>query len=126
MKVRSSASAPAMATPPPTYSKGLCAAASKVFACANNGVTVSAGVLTLNGSISGSFPLYKDGPGTLIIADNVVRDGKVIDEESTDELVQGVRRFNDALSANPAVTAVVLQLVGVKDHDGMAFALVNG
>lgn len=35
---------------------------------ANNGVTVSAGVLTLNGSISGSFPLYKDGPGTLIIA----------------------------------------------------------
>ena len=65
-------------------------------------------------------------PGTLIIADNVVRDGKVIDGQSTDELVMGVRRFNDALAANPAVTAVVLQLVGVKDHDGMAFALVNG
>ena len=65
-------------------------------------------------------------PGTLIIADNVVRDGKVIDEESSDELVKGVRRFNDLLAATPSVTAVVLQLVGVKDHDGMAFALVNG
>ena len=64
-------------------------------------------------------------PGSLIIADNVVRDGKVLDAESSDELVRGVRRFNSALAANEDVSAVILQLVGVKHHDGMAFAIVN-
>jgi predicted O-methyltransferase YrrM len=65
-------------------------------------------------------------PGSLIIADNVVRDGKVLDADSSDELVRGVRRFNSALAANKDVSAVILQLVGVKHHDGMAFAIVNG
>jgi caffeoyl-CoA O-methyltransferase len=65
-------------------------------------------------------------PRSLIIADNVVRDGKVLDAESSDELVRGVRRFNAALAANRDVSAVILQLVGVKHHDGMAFAIVNG
>jgi caffeoyl-CoA O-methyltransferase len=65
-------------------------------------------------------------PGSLIIADNVVRDGKVLDADSSDELVRGVRRFNSALGANKNVSAVILQLVGVKHHDGMAFAIVNG
>ena len=65
-------------------------------------------------------------PGSLIIADNVVRDGKVLDADSNDELVRGVRRFNSALAANRDVSAVILQLVGVKHHDGMAFAIVNG
>jgi caffeoyl-CoA O-methyltransferase len=64
-------------------------------------------------------------PGTLIIADNVIRDGKVLDENSTDEAVIGVHRFNKALAANPAVTATIVQTVGVKEHDGIAIAIVK-
>lgn len=62
--------------------------------------------------------------GTLIVADNVVRDGKVVDGDSSDELVQGVRRFNELLAAEPRVSATALQTVGVKGYDGMAIALV--
>ena len=64
-------------------------------------------------------------PGTLIVADNVIRDGKVLDENSNDEAVIGVHRFNKALAANPAVTATIVQTVGVKEHDGMAIAIVK-
>jgi len=64
-------------------------------------------------------------PGTLIIADNVVRDGKVLDPASQDEKVQGVQRFNKHLSQNDRVVATILQMVGVKDHDGMAIAVVK-
>jgi predicted O-methyltransferase YrrM len=64
--------------------------------------------------------------GSLIIADNVVRDGAVIDSGSTDASVQGVRRFNAALAAEPRVTASVIQTVGSKGYDGLAFAVVTG
>jgi caffeoyl-CoA O-methyltransferase len=64
-------------------------------------------------------------PGTLIIADNVIRDGKVLDAGSTDENVQGVQRLNTLLSKTTDVTATIIQTVGVKEHDGMAIALVN-
>ena len=64
--------------------------------------------------------------GSLIIADNVVRDGAVIDAHSTDASVQGVRRFNAALAAEPRVTASVIQTVGSKGYDGLAFAVVTG
>ena len=64
--------------------------------------------------------------GSLIIADNVVRDGAVIDAASTDASVQGVRRFNAALAADPRVTASVIQTVGSKGYDGLAFAVVTG
>ena len=64
-------------------------------------------------------------PGTLIVADNVIRDGKVMDPASKDEVVQGVRRFNEFLSKSPAVTATIIQTVGSKMHDGMALAVVN-
>lgn len=63
--------------------------------------------------------------GTLIIADNVIREGKVMDPDSTDEMVQGVRRFNAFLATVPAVTATIIQTVGSKVHDGMALAVVN-
>ena len=62
--------------------------------------------------------------GSLIIADNVVRDGAVIDADSQDANVQGVRRFNDALAAEPRVSATVIQTVGSKGYDGLAFAIV--
>lgn len=64
-------------------------------------------------------------PGTLIVADNVIREGKVMDPDSNDEMVQGARRFNAFLSTVPEVTATILQTVGSKMHDGMALAVVN-
>jgi caffeoyl-CoA O-methyltransferase len=64
-------------------------------------------------------------PGTLIVADNVIREGNVLDPASTDEMVQGVRRFNEYLSQTKSVTATIIQTVGAKVHDGMALAIVN-
>jgi predicted O-methyltransferase YrrM len=63
-------------------------------------------------------------PGTMIVADNVVRAGQVSDAASTDVLVQGVRRFLDRLAAEPRVSATAIQTVGIKGHDGLAIALV--
>jgi predicted O-methyltransferase YrrM len=60
--------------------------------------------------------------GSLIIADNVVRNGAVIDKASSDPNVQGVRRFNDLLAAETRVTATVMQTVGTKGYDGFAIA----
>lgn len=64
-------------------------------------------------------------PGTLIVADNVIREGNVLDSNSKDEMVQGVRRFNEYLSQTKSVTATIIQTVGAKVHDGMALAVVN-
>ena len=64
-------------------------------------------------------------PGTLIVADNVVRDGKVLDANSTDETVVGVRRFNEFLANTPGITATIIQTVGSKMHDGMALIVVD-
>ena len=63
--------------------------------------------------------------GSLIIADNVVRKGAVIDPDSDDPRVQGVRRFNELLAAEPRVTATAIQTVGSKGYDGFAIALVT-
>jgi predicted O-methyltransferase YrrM len=64
--------------------------------------------------------------GTVIVADNVVRDGKVADAKSADPAVVGVRRMTEAMAAEPRVSATVLQTVGVKGYDGWAVALVVG
>lgn len=64
-------------------------------------------------------------PGTLIVADNVIRDGKVLLKESPDEMSAGAKRFNEALAANNSVTATIIQTVGTKEHDGMAIAIVK-
>ena len=64
-------------------------------------------------------------PGSLIIADNVVRNGEVANAASIDPNVQGVRRYNALLAAEPRVTATVLQTVGSKGYDGLAVALVT-
>jgi predicted O-methyltransferase YrrM len=63
--------------------------------------------------------------GSLIIIDNVVRDGAVIDVASHDASVQGVRRLNDVMAAEPRVSATVIQTVGSKGYDGFAVALVT-
>jgi len=64
-------------------------------------------------------------PGTLIIADNVIREGKVLEENPEDDRVRGVHRFNKLLAATKEVTASIIQNVGAKEHDGMAIAVVN-
>jgi caffeoyl-CoA O-methyltransferase len=64
-------------------------------------------------------------PGTVIIADNVVREGKILDDNCTDERVTGVNRFNEALAKNARVSATIFQTIGAKEHDGMAIAVVN-
>ncbi|MGZ4048926.1 MAG: O-methyltransferase [Bacteroidia bacterium] len=64
-------------------------------------------------------------PGTLIIADNVIREGKVLLDESSDEMVTGVKRFNEFLSQCTDVTATIFQTIGAKEHDGMAIAIVK-
>ena len=63
-------------------------------------------------------------PGSVIIADNVIRDGAVADPNSTDADVQGVRRFNERVSAEPRVSATAIQTVGSKGYDGFALVLV--
>ena len=63
-------------------------------------------------------------PGSLIVVDNVVRDGAVIDARSRDAAVQGVRRLYELIAAEPRVAATAVQTVGVKGYDGFAIALV--
>lgn len=63
--------------------------------------------------------------GTLIIVDNVIRDGEVIDASSTDPSVQGVRQFFEMLKAEPRLQATALQTVGSKGYDGFAMAVVD-
>jgi len=65
-------------------------------------------------------------PGSLIVVDNVVRDGAVIDAASRDASVQGVRRLNERMASEPRVSATVIQTVGAKGYDGFALALVTG
>lgn len=64
-------------------------------------------------------------PGALIVADNVIREGKVLDRNSTDEKVLGVQRFNQMLATNSEVSATILQTIGIKGYDGIAIAIVN-
>lgn len=63
--------------------------------------------------------------GSLILADNVIRDGKVLNADSQDEKVMGVRAYNAMLAQQNQVTSSVLQQVGIKDYDGMAISVVK-
>jgi len=62
--------------------------------------------------------------GSVIIADNVVRKGGVIDASSEDANIKGVRRFAERLSSDSRVTATMVQTVSAKGYDGFAMALV--
>jgi predicted O-methyltransferase YrrM len=64
-------------------------------------------------------------PGAVIVCDNVVRDGAVVDAKSSDKSVRGIRAFFDMLSAEPRVSATALQTVGSKGWDGFTIALVE-
>lgn len=65
-------------------------------------------------------------PGSVIVVDNVVRSGAVVDAETADESVRGVRRFLDRLATEPRVIATALQTVGSKGYDGFAIAILRG
>jgi predicted O-methyltransferase YrrM len=63
-------------------------------------------------------------PGTLILVDNVILDGAVINTMSTDPMVQGIHRLNDLLAKETRVCATTIQTVGSKGYDGFTLALV--
>jgi caffeoyl-CoA O-methyltransferase len=78
-----------------------------------------------------SYPRYLDWsirltrPGGLIVADNVVRAGAVLQPPQSDEAAQGASQFNALLARDARVEAIVLQQVGIKGHDGIAVARVR-
>lgn len=65
-------------------------------------------------------------PGSLIIVDNVVREGAVLASQSESPHVKGLREFYARAAADPRVTATAFQTVGNKGHDGLAIVLVTG
>jgi predicted O-methyltransferase YrrM len=78
-----------------------------------------------------SYPAYLEAAlkltrsGTLIVADNVVRGGDLLDEAGSDPGARGVRQFVDSLAADSRVSATAIQTVGEKGYDGFALALVT-
>ncbi len=63
--------------------------------------------------------------GTVIITDNVIREGAVINPEDPDPRVQGVRRFFEMIAADSRLDATALQTVGSKGYDGFTIAIVK-
>lgn len=78
----------------------------------------------------GSYPAYLEWslrlsrPGTVIVADNVVRGGNVVDPASDDASVRGVRAFVERIAAEPRLLATAIQTVGSKGYDGFLLAMV--
>ncbi|HEY8852485.1 MAG TPA: O-methyltransferase [Gemmatimonadaceae bacterium] len=64
-------------------------------------------------------------PGSIIVVDNVVRDGRVVDSKSDDPDIQGVRRFLEMVGANATVSGTAIQTVGLKGYDGFAIVRVH-
>ena len=63
--------------------------------------------------------------GSVIIADNTVRNGALADAASEDSNIQGVRLLHEMLAKEPRVSATTLQTVGAKGHDGFTLILVE-
>lgn len=72
-----------------------------------------------------SWSLKLTRPGSVIVVDNVIRKGTVIDAASTDANVQGVRRFNELVARTKSVSGTTLQTVGSKGYDGFALIRVS-
>lgn len=70
------------------------------------------------------WALRMSRPGGLIVVDNVVREGSVVDPSSRDEAVQGVRRVVELMGQESRISATAVQTVGGKGYDGFAVALV--
>lgn len=72
-----------------------------------------------------AWALKLSRPGSLIVVDNVVRKGAVVDPASTDANVLGIRRFLEMLAAEPRAAATAIQTVGGKGYDGFAVVLIT-
>jgi caffeoyl-CoA O-methyltransferase len=72
-----------------------------------------------------TWSLRHTHPGSLIVADNVIREGKVLDSHSNDEDVIGVRQFNAMLASTKEVSATIIPTFGIKGFDGVAVAVVR-
>jgi predicted O-methyltransferase YrrM len=72
-----------------------------------------------------SWAIELSAQGGVIVVDNVVRNGHVVEADTTDASVQGIRKANELLVSDPRVSATALQTVGVKGYDGFAVALVG-
>jgi predicted O-methyltransferase YrrM len=72
-----------------------------------------------------AWSLRLSRPGTVIIGDNVVRNGAVLDTDSTDPGVVGTRRYLELVGAEPRLTATAVQTVGAKGYDGFTLAVVE-
>ena len=62
--------------------------------------------------------------GSVIVGDNVIRDGRVLDPNTSDENIKGIQRFIDLLGSEPRIDATAIQTVGSKGYDGFAIGLV--
>jgi predicted O-methyltransferase YrrM len=71
-----------------------------------------------------AWALRLSRPGGVIVIDNVVRDGEIIDGNSRDPNILGVRRMNEMIAAEPRVSATAIQTVGGRGYDGFAIAVV--
>jgi predicted O-methyltransferase YrrM len=72
-----------------------------------------------------AWALERSHPGSLIVADNVVRGGTLAEADSDDPTIAAQRRLHEQIAADPRVTATTIQTVGVKGHDGFTIALVG-
>ena len=79
----------------------------------------------------GNYPAYLEWaikltqPGSLILADNVIRQGAVLDAAGGDDMAKGAAKFNTRLASDQRLEAIILQQVGTKGHDGLAIARVK-
>ncbi|GIP27722.1 O-methyltransferase [Paenibacillus sp. J23TS9] len=73
-----------------------------------------------------NWALQFSRPGTVIIGDNVIREGEIINKHSTDPRIQGVRKFNEMITGNPKISATAIQTVGSKGYDGFMIGIVKG
>ncbi len=78
-----------------------------------------------NGPSYLAWALSHARPGGVIVVDNVVRDGYIVDDGNTDPDILGTRRVFEMLSTEPRLSATALQTVGSKGYDGFAFAVVT-
>jgi predicted O-methyltransferase YrrM len=65
-------------------------------------------------------------PGTVIMGDNVIRDGEIVDPASTDDRVVGSRRLLELMGSDERIESTAIQTVGLKGYDGFALGVVKG
>ena len=72
-----------------------------------------------------TWALKLSRPGSVIVVDNVVRAGAIVDESNPDANLQGIRRMNEMIAVEPRLDATAIQTVGIKGYDGFVIALVK-